>query len=75
MSIATGNTITATDFNTLKTRIVAEVVTRRGQSMTQPTATAGNTAQATQINNLINALRNINATTTNMTVRSSGDLI
>ena len=75
MSIATGNTITATDFNTLKTRIVAEVVTRRGQSMTQPTATQGNVATSAQVNNLISALRNINTSTTNMALTAQGDLI
>lgn len=80
MALTTGSTATAADFNDLKDRIKAEIQNagrRVNYSFTfsDTNVSAGNKANASEANNLINVLRTINASTTNFSTVSSGSLL
>lgn len=81
MALTRDNTVLASDFNDLKTAVVNEMSRRNRYSFspagsTFPGVTAGSTTtQATHINNLINALRTINSSTTNFNAVTAGNIM
>ena len=80
MALTAGNSALATDFNSLRDRVVAEMARRRRTTFspagsTFPSVTAGNKTQATEVNYLINALNTINSTTTNFNAVDVGTLM
>lgn len=80
MALTSGNIAVASDFNTLRNQIVNEMSRRNTYTFspagsTFPSPTEGSKATASQINYLINALRTINASTTNFNAVNVGNLM
>ena len=75
MGLTIGTVCDASSFNTLKNAIKAEVATRRGRSFTDASVSQGGSMAYTQVNNLINGLNLVNASTTNFNTVAQGDLV
>lgn len=80
MALTSGNVVAATDFNTLRNQVINEMSRRDKYTFspagsTFPAVSAGEKGNASQINYLINALRTINASTTNFDVVNVGNLM
>ena len=75
MAISSGSKFTATDFNNLKTKVIAECQTRRGVSVTSGNATAGNSATASLANTILAPMNQVNSTTTGMANVAAGGII